>query len=76
VTDAHETFGQHVQKEAAQELCRCQCHLALLATMGVILPSKSAVEQIKVQWTVIHAFTQHVDDAALADLRREAREKF
>jgi hypothetical protein len=44
--------------------------------MGVILPSKSAVEQIKVQWTVIHAFTQHVDDAALADLRREAREKF
>ena len=31
MSDAHETFRQDVEKEAAQELRRCQCHLALLA---------------------------------------------
>src|SRR5437667_3091017 len=40
VTDADEAFGQHVQKEAAQELGGSQCHLTLLATVGVIFPRK------------------------------------
>src|SRR5437667_11209575 len=40
VTDADEAFGQHVQKEAAQELGGSQWHLTLLATVGVILPAE------------------------------------
>ena len=40
VTDADEAFGQHVQKEAAQELGGAKSHLALLATVGVILPAE------------------------------------
>jgi len=34
-----------------------------------------AAEQIKVKRPMIHAFTQHVDDAAFANLSGEAREK-
>ena len=41
MTDAHETFRQHVEKETAQELGRCQCHLALLAAASIILPAES-----------------------------------
>ena len=41
VSDADKAFGQDVQKEAAQELRRCQRHLTLLATAGVILPAES-----------------------------------
>jgi hypothetical protein len=40
VTAADEALGQHVQKEAAQELGGGQCHLTLLATVGVILPAE------------------------------------
>ena len=41
VTDANKALGQHVQKEATQELHRCQRHLALLAAAGIILPAES-----------------------------------
>jgi hypothetical protein len=41
VTDADEAFGQHVQKETAQELGGAKSHCAGLATVGVILPAKS-----------------------------------
>src|SRR5437870_1323371 len=41
VTDANEPFGQHVQKEATQELRGGQGHLTGLATVGVILPPES-----------------------------------
>ena len=41
VTDANEPFGQHVQKEATQELRGGQGHLTGLATVGVILPAES-----------------------------------
>jgi hypothetical protein len=49
VTNADETFGQHVQKEAAQKLGCCQCHLALLATAGIILPAESDALSIEGQ---------------------------
>jgi len=41
VTDADEAFGEHVQKETAQELGGAKSHCARLATVGVILPAKS-----------------------------------
>jgi len=53
MTDADETFGQHVKKEAAQELRRCQCHLTLLAPAGIILPAESDAFLIEGQQAVI-----------------------
>jgi hypothetical protein len=53
VTDADEAFGEHVQKKAAQELCRGQCHLALLAAAGIILPAESDAFLIEGQQAVI-----------------------
>jgi hypothetical protein len=53
VTDADEAFGQHMQKEAAQELGRSQCHLALLATAGIILPAESDAFLIEGKQAVI-----------------------
>ena len=41
MTDAHEPFGEHVQKEAPQELRGEKGHLALFAAVGVILPAES-----------------------------------
>jgi len=38
--DAYESSREHVQKEAPQELRCPKSHLALLATVGVILPAK------------------------------------
>ena len=40
VTDAHEPSGEHVQKEAAQELVGGQRHRALLAAVGIVLPAE------------------------------------
>jgi hypothetical protein len=40
VPDADETFGEHMQKEAAQKLRGAKSRLALFPTMGVVLPSK------------------------------------
>ena len=40
MTDAHEASGEHVQKETPQELCGGKSHLALLATVGIVLPAK------------------------------------
>src|SRR5579859_4236161 len=53
VTDADEAFGQYVQKEAAQELSRSQCHLALLAPAGIILPAEGDAFLIEGQQAVI-----------------------
>src|SRR5215469_11509785 len=53
VADANKAFGQHVQKEAAQELRRCQSHRALLAAAGIILPAESDVFLIEGQQAVI-----------------------
>src|SRR5437899_11723212 len=53
VTDADEAFGQHVQKEAAQELGGSQYHLTLLATVGVILPTKSDLLLLEGQQAMI-----------------------
>ena len=41
MTDAYEPFGEHVQKEATQELRGGKSHLTLFAAVGVILPSES-----------------------------------
>ena len=53
VPDADEAFGQHVQKEATQELGGGQRHLTLLATVGVILPAESHAFLIEGQQAVI-----------------------
>jgi hypothetical protein len=53
VTDAHETFGQHVQKETTQELRRCQRHLTMSASAGIILPTESHALLIEGQQAVI-----------------------
>src|ERR1039457_4289761 len=39
--DAHETFGQYVQEEAAEEVHRVQSHDALLAAVGIIAPAEA-----------------------------------
>jgi hypothetical protein len=39
------------------------------------LPGRRAVEQVEVQRAVVDALAQHVDDAALADLGRQAGEE-
>jgi hypothetical protein len=39
--DAQETFWQHMQKEAAQEIRCGQCHLALFAAASMIVAAKS-----------------------------------
>ena len=40
MTDANESFRQHMQKEAAQELSRQQRHFFLFATVRIVLPTK------------------------------------
>src|SRR2546425_3270102 len=40
VTNAHEPSGKNVQKETTQELRGEKSHLALLATVSIILPAK------------------------------------
>ena len=73
VTDADEAFGQHVQKEAAQELGGGQGHLTLLAAVGVILPAEGDALSFKGQQSMIgngHAMgvateiAQHLQGAA------------
>jgi len=53
VTNADEAFGQHVQKEATQELGGNQRHLTLLAAVGVILPAKGNALLVEGQQTMI-----------------------
>jgi len=53
VTDAHESSGEHVQKEAPQELRGCKRHLALLATVGVVLPAKGDALLVEGQQAMI-----------------------
>jgi len=40
VANAHESFGQNMEKESTLELERAQRHYFLLAAVGVILPSE------------------------------------
>lgn len=42
-TDAHESLGQHVQEEAAQELHGIEGHDPLLSSVGIITPSEADV---------------------------------
>jgi len=53
VTDAHESSGEHVQKEAPQELGGAQGHVALFAAVGVILPTKSDALLVEGQQAMI-----------------------
>src|SRR5207302_8707297 len=53
VADAHESSGEHKQKETPQELCRAKRHLALLATVGVILPVKGDALLVEGQQAMI-----------------------
>jgi len=53
VTDAHKASGQHMQKKAAQELGGCHGHRALLAAVGIVLPTKRDTLSIKCQQTMI-----------------------
>ena len=53
VADADEAFGQHVQKEAAQELGRAQSHHALLVAVGVILPAEGDAFSVEGQQAMI-----------------------
>ena len=47
IPDSHEAFWQHVQEEAAQELCSHQRHAALLAAAGIVFPAKGDALAIK-----------------------------
>ena len=53
MTDADEAFGQHVQKETAQELVGAKSHCAGLATVGVILPAESHALLVEGQQAMI-----------------------
>ncbi len=53
MTDADEAFGQHVQKETAQELGGAKSHCAGLATVGVILPAESHALLVEGQQAMI-----------------------
>jgi len=73
VPDADEAFGQHVQKETAQELRGAKSHLTFLATAGVILPAEGHALLFEDQQAMIgdsHAMgvateiTQHLQGAA------------
>ena len=43
VTDAHETSGQNVKEETAQELHGVEGHDTLLAAVGVISPAEADI---------------------------------
>ena len=53
MADANEASGEHVQKEAPQELGGSKCHLALLAAVGVILPAKGDALLVEGQQAMI-----------------------
>jgi hypothetical protein len=49
VPDAHESFGQDVQEEPAQELNRLQGHGARLIAVRVVAPTESDALSVKSQ---------------------------
>ncbi len=51
--DAHESSGEHVQKEAPQELRGGKSHRALLATVGIVLPAEGDTLLVEVQQAMI-----------------------
>jgi len=53
VTNADEAFRKHVEEEAAQELSCRELHGALLAAMGVVLPSEGDMLLIEVEQPVV-----------------------
>ena len=55
VADADEPSGQDMLAEAAQELCRGECHYALLVSVGVVFPTEA------------YALTVEAEQALVAD---------
>ena len=53
MTDAHESSLEHIQKETPQELGGGKRHRALLAAVGVILPTKSNALLVEGQQAMI-----------------------
>ena len=53
MTDAHEPSGKYVQKEAPKEFRGVKSHLALLTTVGVILPAKGDALLVEGQQAMI-----------------------
>jgi hypothetical protein len=53
VTDAHEASGEYVQKETTQELGGGKRHLALLATVDIVLPAKGDALLVEGQQAMI-----------------------
>ena len=53
MADAHESSGEHVQEETPQELRGGKSHLALLATVGIVLPAKGDALLIEGQQAMI-----------------------
>ena len=53
VPDADEAFGEHVEKETAQELSGIESHLTLLGTASVILPTEGHALLIEGQQAMI-----------------------
>ena len=77
MADSHESLRQHVQEEAAQELRSQQRHLALLAAVGVVLPSEGDAFSIECQEPMIgDGDPMGVSAEITQDLRRAAEGGF
>jgi hypothetical protein len=53
IPDSDEALRQHMQEETAQELGCQQCHLALLATTRIVLPTEGDAFSVECQQPVI-----------------------
>jgi len=53
MADAHQTFGEHMQQEATDELLRRQRHFALLAAVRVVFPAKGDFAVLHADETVV-----------------------
>jgi hypothetical protein len=53
VPDAHESWGKHVEQEAAQELVDRKGHQALLVAMGRVSPAKGDLATLQGDEAVI-----------------------
>ena len=53
VADLHETAGQHMEKEAADELDRFQSHSCWLACLGIVLPAESNLSIVQSEQPLI-----------------------
>jgi len=53
MADAHESPGQHVQEEAAQELYGVERHETLLAAMGIVAPAETYLLSVEGQQAMV-----------------------